>query len=87
MLLFEYQEHFSSSENLLQVPSGMAVHHTSGNVAPLAAMSAWLRWYTLYQETWFPGRSPRDVINSMFGWWFPMTKSMACRTSVGAMLG
>jgi hypothetical protein len=54
MLPFEYKEHFSGPENLLQVSSGVAVHRTLGDIAP-STVSAWLRWYTLYQETWFLG--------------------------------
>jgi hypothetical protein len=34
MLSFEYQEHFSGSENLLQEPSAVVVHRTSRNVIP-----------------------------------------------------
>jgi hypothetical protein len=34
MLPFEYQEHFSGSENLLQVSSGAAVRCTLRNIAP-----------------------------------------------------
>ena len=34
MFLFEYQEHFSGSENLLQASSEAVVHHTSWNIVP-----------------------------------------------------
>jgi hypothetical protein len=34
MLPFEYQEHFSGSENLLQASSAAVVHRTSKNVVP-----------------------------------------------------
>jgi hypothetical protein len=34
MLPFEYQEHFSGSENLLQTLSEAVVHRTSRNVVP-----------------------------------------------------
>jgi hypothetical protein len=41
MLLFEYQEDFSGSENILQASSEAVVHRTSRNVVPLV-VSAWL---------------------------------------------
>jgi hypothetical protein len=34
MLLFEYQEDFSGSENILQASSEAVVHRTSRNVVP-----------------------------------------------------
>jgi hypothetical protein len=34
MLPFEYQEHFSSSENIIQASSAAVVHRTSRDVAP-----------------------------------------------------
>jgi hypothetical protein len=35
MLLFEYQEHFSGSENLFQTSNEAVAHRTSRNVVPL----------------------------------------------------
>jgi len=60
MLPFEYQEHFSDSENLLQVfgqkESSSNIEWGSGTPyikerSSLAAVSAWLGWYTPYWET------------------------------------